>query len=155
MGSRFLFLLHQNNQLLTIQTINESLIVASTHKDDLQKLMLTLKEHKAKTNKWLNRCRMYNENVLHLTEQNMSTDDSLIQMAYLDMNDEGCVQTLHNMYYIHGMRVFLMSEYNEGMYEPETPLLSIQGLTLQKGPSQDNEDFMNIYQYLDFIYNSN
>lgn len=154
--SRFWFVLHQNNQLLTIQTIKEPLIMASTHKDTMQCLMHTLREHKVKTNKWLNKCRMYNENVLHLTEQSAGVDDSLlIEMAYLDMNDEGCVQTLRNMYYIHKMRVFMLSDYTYSEEAPDVPLLSVQGLTLQNGPSKDNEDFMHIHDYLDFIYNSN
>lgn len=153
MASGYWFLLHQNNKLLTIQTIKDPLIVASTHKETMNGLMHVLREHKVKTNKWMHKCRMYNENVLHLIEQE-PIDGSLIQMAYLDMNDDGCVQTLRNMYYIHNMRVFMMTDFDFSV-EDETPLLSVQGFALQNGPSKENEDFMNIHDYLDFIYHSN
>lgn len=157
MCSRFWFVLHRNNQLFTIPTVKEPLIVVSTHKETIRGLMNTLRKHKVKTNKWMNKCRMHNENVLYLTEQDGAIDTaSLIQMAYIDLNDEGCVQTLHTMYNIHKMRVFMMTDfvYSEEDASPDSPLLSVQGLTLHNGPPEDSA-YMPIYQYLDVIYDSN
>lgn len=151
---RFWYILHQNNKLLTVQTVKEPLIISSTDKEQMQSLMRTIQKHKISTAKWINKCRMYNENVLHLTEQKFSTHDNLIQMAYLDMKDVGCMQTLRNMYDIHNMRIFMMSDFTYTNND-EIPLLSIHGMALHNGPlKQDKEEFISIQQYLEFIYNS-
>ena len=98
---------------------------------------------------------MYTKNVLHLTGHEEDKDkirSSKIELAYLDMNDTGCLLTYRHMYYIHNMRIYMMDDFE---YNSNESLLSIHGFTLTNEPSKGTFADMEIHDYLNCIYNNN
>lgn len=181
---KIIYTIHQNNKLFTVSTVGNPVILASYDSKRLDKLIKILKTHKEITNKWLNKSRMFSKNTIHLIENDVSyekeendliyekeefknycllneelnsiyeesNNSNEIDIGYFNMDEHDGLTCIGNMYNVHNIKIFIVKdiEYNETI-----PLLSIQGLIMDKGPIElDREKLdINIRLYFDNLIN--
>ena len=147
---RIIFTIHQSNKLFTVSSIANPLIFASFDKQKISYLVDTLKVHKSKTNKWLNSTRMITNNIIYLTENDNFYNSNEIEVAYFDLNNQDDLICIANMYHVHNIKIFLIKDV---VYDTSIPLLSIQGIIVNDGPIQlDNDNIdINIRSYFEQI----
>ena len=137
MSSSKLFVIHQDNRLYTIQTIKHALIVASTNVVKTRQLADTLHRYNARTDRLLNKCRMYQTDCLYICENPASTYSANdITVSYVDVDDVDGKDFLTRLYEFNNLKLFFMEDFDLDESE-SSPLLSIQGVTLEYTPLSD------------------
>lgn len=148
--NRIIFTIHQNNNLFTVASIANPIIFASFDKQKVSNVVDILKTHKKNTNKWINSTRMVTNNTIYLTENDKFFNSNEIEIAYFDLNDQNDLTCIANIYHVHNIKIFLIKDV---VYDSMTPLLSIQGIIVDDGPIQlDNNSLdINIRLYFEEI----
>lgn len=148
--NNIIFTIHQNNKLFTVSSIANPIIFASYDKQRISNVVDILKTHKKNTNKWINSTRMVTNNMIYLTENEKFFNSSEIDVAYFDLNNQEDLTCIQNIYHVHNIKIFMI---NDVAFDLTTHLLSIQGIIVDNGPIQlDNNNIdINIRLYFDAI----
>ena len=146
-----LFFLNCQKYMFSTYINDSTLLITCQDRTKVDSLNLTLTNHKAKTNKWLNKGIKYtikakNKDILDITENDIMDENKKdFELTYININDSHDINFLNHLYELSNTKLFMMYDYE---YDPSIPLLSIHGIQILKPTS---ERVFDVHEYLNVV----